>query len=367
MSASFFRDRRVLVTGHTGFKGGWLATWLKLLGARVHGFALPPEGAPSLFDAARVGEGMVSRLGDVRDAAAVEAAVEEADPEVVFHLAAQPLVRRSYDDPVGTYAANVMGTVHLLDALRRAPRVRSVVVVTTDKCYENREWEWGYREDDALGGRDPYSSSKACTELVAAAYRDSFLARRAGAPVGVATARAGNVIGGGDWAEDRVVPDTVRALSLGEPVVLRNPGAVRPWQHVLEPLRGYLVLAERLWADPERFARAWNFGPRDDDAVPVGALVERMVAAWGGGSYLARPAADGKHEAGLLRLDCSRARAGLAWTPLLTLDATARMTVDWYRAHAADPSSAADTTARQIRAYAAGLAPRIRVEEVAVV
>ena len=353
-SESFWRGKTVLLTGHTGFKGGWLAAWLKLLGSRVVGFALPPEpDRASLFEAAEVERGMVSVLGDVRDRGAVEEVVRRHDPEVVFHLAAQPLVRRSYRDPVETYAVNVMGTVHLLDALRRAGRVRSVVVVTSDKCYHNPEREWGCREDDPMGGRDPYSSSKGCAELAVAAFRASFFAGAEGRGAGVATARAGNVIGGGDWAEDRVVPDLVRALAARRPVVLRSPGALRPWQHVLEPLRGYLALAERLWSDPAGTSGGWNFGPRDDDVVSVRELAGRFAAHWGWGEAELRPAADGAREARTLRLDCARARERLGWRPLLSLDEAVAETVRWYRAHLEDPASLPALTERQIHDHVA--------------
>ena len=365
---SFWRGKTVLVTGHTGFKGSWLAAWLKLLGARVIGFALAPEpGRPSLFEAAEVEHGMTSVLGDVRDAAAVEETVQGYAPEVVFHLAAQPLVRRSYRDPVETYATNVMGTVHLLDALRRSDAVRSIVVVTSDKAYENHESEWGCREGDPLGGRDPYSSSKGCTELVAAAYRASYFS--GARPVGLATARAGNVIGGGDWAEDRVVPDLVRALAARRPVVLRSPGSVRPWQHVLEPLRGYLALAERLWSHPAELGGGWNFGPRDDDAASVLELAGRFAAHWGWGEAEVRPAADGAHEARALRLDCARARERLGWRPVLSLDDAVGETVRWYRAHAEDPASAPALTVRQIHDYMAraDAAARLHAPEIRLV
>ena len=254
----FWAGKRVFLTGHTGFKGSWLSLWLQTMGAKVTGFALAPPTSPSLFEAARVADGMTSIIGDIRDAAALKDALVAADSEIVLHMAAQPLVRASYDDPVGTYATNVMGTVHLLEAVRAAASVRACVVVTTDKCYENREWAWGYREDEPMGGFDPYSNSKGCSELVTSAYRRSFF-QHSGIALG--SARAGNVIGGGDWAADRLVPDILRAFEQNKPVVIRNPNATRPWQHVLEPLSGYLVLAERLYNDGQAFAEGWNFGP----------------------------------------------------------------------------------------------------------
>ena len=262
--AGFWRGKRVFLTGHTGFKGGWLAIWLESLGASVFGYALAPVTTPSLFEITRLDESVDSILADVRDAQKLSDAIRRAEPDIVFHLAAQPLVRASYRDPVETYSTNVMGTVHLLEAVRQTDSVRAVVVVTTDKCYDNREWEWGYRENDPLGGYDPYSSSKAAAELVTAAYRNSyFLASEVAA---VASARAGNVIGGGDWSEDRLIPDIVRAVSDGKPVRIRNPDAIRPWQHVAEPLAGYIRLAQHLYTDGAGFAQAWNFGPEDRDA-----------------------------------------------------------------------------------------------------
>ena len=275
VNPDFWRGRRVLLTGHTGFKGSWLSLWLQAMGAELHGLALAPDSSPALFDEARVAEGMTSHLGDIRDLATVRATFDATRPEVVLHLAAQPLVRASYADPVATYACNVMGTVHELEAARATPGVRAVVNVTTDKVYENREWRWGYREDEPLGGHDPYSSSKACADLVASAYRRSFLQAQG---VRLASARAGNVIGGGDWAADRLVPDLLRAFDAGQSPEIRHPAAVRPWQHVLEPLAGYLLLAQRLCLEGEAFAQAWNFGPRDDDNRPVRWIVERLAS-----------------------------------------------------------------------------------------
>lgn len=344
-----WRDRRVLVTGHTGFKGSWLSLWLHALGAEVTGFALPPpDDAPRLFAAARVGALVAHHEGDIRDLAAVRAVVEASRPEAIFHLAAQPLVRLSYREPVETYATNVMGTVHLLEAARRAPDVKAIVCVTSDKCYENHEWVWPYRETDPMGGHDPYSSSKGCAELVAAAYRSSFFAQGAG----VATVRAGNVIGGGDWATDRLVPDLIRAFEAGAAPLIRSPDAVRPWQHVLEALSGYLQIAERLLAGERRFADAWNFGPSDEDTRPVAWIVERMRAAWGDGRPQTLDPAPRVHEAGLLRLDCSKARAALGWRPALDLEAALDWIVAWHKAVGRGEDARAITLA-QIAAYSA--------------
>ncbi len=344
----FWRDRAVLVTGHTGFKGGWLATWLWALGARVSGYALAPDTTPSYFVRSGLAERLVSRVGDVTDGAALDAALDAVRPSVVFHLAAQSLVRRSYRAPVETFATNVLGTARVLEAVRRRPSVEAVVVVTSDKCYANRERPEGYREDEPLGGHDPYSASKAAAELVTAAYRDSFFA--AGARI--ATARAGNVIGGGDWAEDRLVPDIMRALAGGRTVRVRNPSAVRPWQHVLEPLRGYLMLAEQL-VETDAAATAFNFGPAADDALPVAALVELVLGLWGGGRWEAVAEANAPHEAGLLRLDCRRAHERLGWRPLLTLKEAAELTVTWYRraSEATSPAALFDLSLEQIAWY----------------
>jgi CDP-glucose 4,6-dehydratase len=327
---TFWRDRRVLLTGHTGFKGAWLALWLQLLGARVTGFSVDGITVPSLYKLAHVGESMESIVGDVRDPEAISAAVASSDPEVVVHMAAQSLVRRSFVSPRDTYETNVMGTVNVLDAVRSSPGdVRVVINVTSDKCYENREWEWGYREHEAMGGHDPYSSSKGCSELVTAAYRRSFFSGPSDARV--ASARAGNVIGGGDWAEDRLVPDIMRAVLAGERVRIRNPNSIRPWQHVLNPLGGYLVLVQAMWDAPEH-AGGWNFGPAEEDARPVGWLVERISELWPGELRWSLDDGQHPHEARYLKLDSSRARGRLGWRPLVTLDAALTSIVDWYRA-----------------------------------
>lgn len=326
---AFWAGKRVFLTGHTGFKGSWMSLWLQQMGAQVTGFALAPPTSPALFEVAGVAAGMTSIIGDIRDREALETALVAADPEIVIHMAAQPLVRASYDDPVGTYATNVMGTVHLLEAVRKAASVRAVCVVTTDKCYENREWVWGYREDEAMGGYDPYSNSKGCSELVTSAYRRSFFTGD-GQPA-LASGRAGNVIGGGDWATDRLIPDILRAVADGDPVLIRNPLATRPWQHVLEPVSGYLVLCQALWADPAA-AQAWNFGPRDEDAQPVQWIVERMCARWGDGADWTRDESVQPHEANYLKLDISKARFGLGWQPRWSLSEALDRIVAWHRA-----------------------------------
>jgi CDP-glucose 4,6-dehydratase len=329
-----WQGRRVFLTGHTGFKGGWLALWLARRGAQVRGYALDPETEPNLFQAASVGSVVEDVRGDVRDYSRLAASLREFVPEVVFHLAAQPLVRRSYVNPLGTYAINVMGTAHVLEAVRNAPSVRAVVCVTSDKCYENKEWTWPYRESDPLGGYDPYSSSKACAETVTAAYRSSFFPvdRLHEHRVAVATARAGNVIGGGDWSEDRLIPDLIRGFQAGLPVSIRRPKALRPWQHVLEPLHGYIVLAEKLLAGQAQFASAYNFGPSGDEVWPVEKIANRMVALWGDDAAWIGDPEPGVHEAGVLRLDASKAREELGWQPRLNIDRALSWTVEWYRA-----------------------------------
>ena len=325
----FWRAKRVLLTGHTGFKGGWLSLWLHSMGAALRGLSLTPPTEPALFDVARVVDAMEHRIVDIRDFAAVQHQMSEFRPEIVFHIAAQPLVRLSYQQPIETYATNVMGTVHVLEAARHAGSVKVIVNITTDKCYENREWVWGYREDEPMGGHDPYSNSKGCAELVSSAYRKSFL-KDAG--ISMATARAGNVIGGGDWAPDRLVPDILRALQRGEPVLIRNPHAIRPWQHVLEPLSGYLLLAERLHGQGQVHAEGWNFGPRDDDAKPVQWIVESLCARWGDGASWTLQPGDHPHEASVLKLDISKARQRLQWVPRWSLDTALSQVTEWHQA-----------------------------------
>lgn len=324
---AFWNGRRVLVTGHTGFKGAWLSLWLCSLGARVTGLSCGAPSEPSLFELARVGGDMDDRSADVRDERAVVAAIADAQPELVIHMAAQSLVRRSFAEPRETYETNVMGTVNVLEAVRLTESVRAVVVVTSDKCYENREWEWAYREHEPMGGHDPYSSSKGAAELVTAAYRDSFFSGSDSARI--ASARAGNVIGGGDWAVDRLIPDIMRAALAGEPVQIRNPSSIRPWQHVLSPLSGYLVLAQALWASPEH-ARAWNFGPAEQDARTVEEIVARIGERWPQELRIERDPGPNPHEAHYLKLDSSLARAKLGWRPALDLDEGLDMTVEWY-------------------------------------
>jgi CDP-glucose 4,6-dehydratase len=329
MTPEFWRGKSVFLTGHTGFKGSWLALWLSSLGARVHGYALPAPTQPSLFEVAKVQSTLAQHtLADIRDAAALKAALQAAQPELVFHLAAQPLVRSSYHDPVATFDTNVIGTVNLLEAVRACPSVRSLVNVTTDKCYANQEWVWGYRESEPLGGHDPYSASKACAEIVTAAYRSSFFASTCAA---VATARAGNVIGGGDWALDRILPDFFRAFDAGQVLEVRYPGATRPWQHVLEPLCGYLTLAEQLCTQGQNLAQAWNFGPADADAQPVQWLLEQLTAQMPGARWSPAPG-DHPHEAGYLKLDSSKAQRALRWSPRWSLAQALTHTADWHRA-----------------------------------
>lgn len=342
---SFWAHQRVLVTGHTGFKGAWLSLWLRSMGAEVTGLSLAPATEPSLFGLTGLEGDTRSRIGSIVDRPVVDQVVRESNPTVIFHLAAQALVRASYDDPADTFATNVVGTANVLDAARSAAELRAFVSVTSDKCYENQEWDWGYRENEPMGGHDPYSASKGCAELVTAAMRRSFFDEDG--RVGVGSARAGNVIGGGDWAQDRLIPDIVKAFSAGDEVVIRRPEAIRPWQHVLEPLSGYLLLAQRL-ADGEA-AEGWNFGPADRDARPVAWMVERMAERWGGDATW-RIERDGPHEATLLKLDCSKANRRLGWSPRLDLETTLDWLVDWYRAHL-DGEDMLAVTRKQIADY----------------
>ena len=347
IGSSFWSGRRVLVTGHTGFKGGWLALWLQHLGAEVHGLALEPPSTPSFFDSIRWPKPLVDSRVDIRDPQAVRRTLEAAEPSVVFHLAAQPLVRESYLDPAGTFATNVMGTVHLLEAARGCPSVRTVINVTSDKCYENDESGTEYTEGDRLGGADPYSCSKACAELVSTSYRRSFLT--SDASPGLASARAGNVYGGGDWAVDRIVPDCIRAFTRREPVVLRRPEATRPWQHVLDALRGYLLLAERLTEHRDLFSSPYNFGPPSAVSASVGALVAGLAERWGGGASCRVAGGHHPHEATTLRLDSDKAARTLDWKPLIPLAEGLDLTVDWYRQFVGGASDMTETSLSQIR------------------
>lgn len=335
MNKEFWAGKRVFITGHTGFKGSWLSLWLQHMGATVTGYALRPPTFPAMFEVADVGKGMISIIGDIRDGDAVRVAMKSAAPEIVIHMAAQPLVRYSYVAPTETYSTNVMGTVNVLEAARFVSGIRGIVNVTSDKCYDNREWVWGYRENEAMGGYDPYSSSKGCAELVTAAYRSSFFNKQNfhSQSVALASARAGNVIGGGDWAEDRLVPDILSAMSKGEPVCIRSPQAVRPWQHVLEPLSGYLSLAEKLYENGDEFAEAWNFGPNDVDAKPVQWIVEQLSELWGEGATWKVDSGQHPHEAHYLKLDCSKAYNRLHWRPKWNLSQTLAKIIAWQRAY----------------------------------
>lgn len=324
---TFWRNKRVLLTGHSGFKGGWLALWLHRLGADVTGISLPPSTAPNLFVLARIGEICASNFCDIRDAAALSALIKKVQPEVVFHMAAQPLVRASYQKPLDTFATNVMGTAHVLDAIRGLESTQVAVMVTTDKVYRNNEWSWPYREDDALGGHDPYSASKAASEIVISSYRDSFLSSEG---VAVASARAGNVIGGGDWSEDRLIPDAVRAWQTGQILEIRRPKASRPWQHVLEPLAGYLNLAEKLWHQPA-LAGAYNFGPETSEAATVREVVELARTAYGGGDIRYGDDNEGPHEAGWLTLEVAKSRQMLGTSSCWSLIDAVKRTMKWYR------------------------------------
>ena len=352
MVKDFWKRKKVLITGHTGFKGGWLALWLQSLDADVLGYALDPPTSPSLFELAQVGAHMKSIQGDIRDLSYLQSVLIEHRPEIIFHLAAQPLVRHSYTDPVETYSTNVMGTVNLLESVRRTGATRVVINITSDKCYENRGWVWGYRENEPMGGYDPYSSSKGCSELVTSAFRNSFFNILAYEQHGVAiaSARAGNVIGGGDWSPDRLIPDIVRAFSQNRSIVIRSPNSTRPWQHVLEPLAGYLLLAQQMWSHGSAFSEGWNFGPDDDDVKPVSWIVERLTTMWGQGASWALDAGTHPHEAQHLKPDCSKAKAKLSWSPKLHLGDALEFTVSWYKAFLAREDMHAFTLS-QIKNY----------------
>ncbi|CAN1531575.1 WcaG Nucleoside-diphosphate-sugar epimerases [Methylophilaceae bacterium] len=335
MNPAFWQGKRVLLTGHTGFKGSWLSLWLQSMGANVVGYALAPPTNPSLFEVANVAKGMISIIGDIRDLAHLRTVFAEHKPEIVIHMAAQPLVRYSYREPVETYSTNVMGTVNLLEAVRHTSSVKAVVNVTSDKCYENREWDWGYRENEAMGGYDPYSNSKGCAELVTAAYRNSYFHPEQYQTHGVAigSGRAGNVVGGGDWAGDRLIPDMMRAITNAQPVNIRNPHSIRPWQHVLEPLSGYLLLAQKLYEEGASYAEGWNFGPSDEDTKPVQWIVERLTKTWGDDASWKLDGGDHPHEAHFLKLDCSKAKNILNWHPQWHLNEALDKIVEWHKAY----------------------------------
>ncbi|HKQ25244.1 MAG TPA: CDP-glucose 4,6-dehydratase [Burkholderiales bacterium] len=332
MNSQFWNGRKVFITGHTGFKGSWLSLWLQRLSAQVVGYSLPAPTTPSLYEAADVTSGMVSIVGDVRDYPRLRESLEKHRPEIVFHMAAQSVVRLSYQDPIDTYSTNVMGTVNLLEAMRHLPGRVAIVNITSDKSYENKEWIWGYRETDRLGGYDPYSNSKACSELVTQAFVDSFFSAAAGKTPdkSIATARAGNVIGGGDWTQDQLVPDTMNAFHEARPVVLRNPQAVRPWQFVLDCLGGYMTLAERLFLDGRKYSGPWNFGPRQEDTLAVQELVEWLVNKWPGKASWVQDPGSHPHEAATLRLDTSKTIQQLGWKPRLVVTEALDWIVDWY-------------------------------------
>lgn len=358
MNAGFWKGKHVFVTGHTGFKGAWLCMWLFKLGAQVTGYSNGIPTSPSLFGLAGVDRYVHSVTGDIRDKEKVSQAIRKADPDIVIHMAAQPLVRESYRKPVETYETNVLGTLYVLEAVRTwnesGGKIKSVVNVTTDKCYDNQEWVWGYREHEPLGGHDPYSNSKACSELVTAAYRSSFFSPQTYSVhgVGVGTGRAGNVIGGGDWAVDRLIPDCYRALLAGDKIEIRNPHAIRPWQHVLEPLSGYLLLARRLYENGARYAESWNFGPNDDDAKPVSWIVEQICAQWGDGAQYVIHKQDKLHEASFLKLDCSKAKRELNWHPRWSLETALTRIAEWMLAYK-EGLDVGEMTLKQIELYEA--------------
>lgn len=329
VNPAFWKGKKVFVTGHTGFKGSWLSLWLQDMGAIVKGYALEPNTSPNLFTEANVGQHMDSEIGDITDLKHISHSMMVFNPDVLIHMAAQPLVRLSYQEPVLTYATNVMGTVNVLEAARKCDNLKAIVSVTTDKCYENKEWEWGYRENEPMGGHDPYSSSKGCAELVTAAYRKSFF--NESSTVFLASARAGNVIGGGDWSDDRLIPDILNAFENEEAVIIRNPMSTRPWQHVLEPLSGYLVLAQHLYEDGSIYAEGWNFGPKDEDCKSVSWILDKMVAKWGKGASWRLDKNNNPHEAGYLKLDCSKAAMHLNWYPKWNLEDTLESIINWHQ------------------------------------
>ena len=331
VDASFWKDKKVYLTGHTGFKGAWLSLWLQNMGAIIKGYSLDVNTKPALFAQANVAAEMESEIGDIRNLEQLTESMVSFSPDILIHMAAQPLVRLSYQEPVDTYTTNVIGTVNVLEAARKCSNLKAIVSVTTDKCYENKEWEWGYRETEPMGGHDPYSSSKGCAELVTSAYRRSFFSTKDTASL--ASARAGNVIGGGDWAQSRLIPDILRAFEKSEPVVIRNPLSTRPWQHVLEPLSGYLVLAQELFLNGDNFAEGWNFGPKDEDCKPVSWILDEMVESWGGNASWSLDKKNNPHEAGFLKLDCSKAFQKLSWTPKWDLKFTIELIIKWHKVY----------------------------------
>ena len=329
VGASFWKGKKVYLTGHTGFKGSWLCLWLQNMGAFVKGYSLDVNTTPALFVQTNLAADMESEIGDIRNLGQLTKSMVSFSPDILIHMAAQPLVRLSYQEPVNTYTTNVIGTVNVMEAARKCPNLKAIVSVTTDKCYENKEWEWGYRENEPMGGHDPYSSSKGCAELVTSAYRRSFFS--CDNTASLASARAGNVVGGGDWAEDRLIPDALRAFEKSKPVVIRNPLSTRPWQHVLEPLSGYLVLAQELFINGDSFAESWNFGPKDEDCKTVKWILDEMVKAWGNNVSWTLDKKNNPHEAGFLKLDCSKAASKLKWTPKWNLQFTINSIVDWHK------------------------------------
>lgn len=354
MDQAFWKDKKVFLTGHTGFKGGWLSLWLHSLNAKVTGFALPPPTEPNLFSQTNIENKITSVMGDIRDFSAVKKAITECNPDIIFHLAAQPIVRYSYHNPIETYATNVMGTVNVLEAARQTGSCKAFVNITTDKCYENKEWHWGYREEDRLGGHDPYSNSKACAELVTSAFRNSYChSKTQKFNCGIASVRAGNVIGGGDWAEDRLIPDVIRGIFNQTAIVLRYPEALRPWQHVLEPLMGYLQVAEKLFREPEKYAEAWNFGPNEQDVRSVGWVVNHLLKLWDEKLSWQQDPNITLHEASLLKLESAKAKKELNWHPRWNLEKALEKTMDWYRSYHAGHDMY-EKTLSQIHHYITG-------------
>jgi CDP-glucose 4,6-dehydratase len=348
-----FKGKTVLVTGHTGFKGGWLAAWLNYLGAKVVGYSLDPPTDPSFFQAVGLKERITNINGDILDLEHLVSTMAQHEPEYVFHLAAQSLVRKSYELPLETFESNIMGTLKVLEAVRRTSSVKVSVCITSDKCYENREWAYAYRENDPMGGHDPYSASKGAAELAISSYRRSFLNSKSDRSISVSSARAGNVIGGGDWAENRIIPDCVRALVEKKPLAVRSPSAIRPWQHVLDPLSGYLLLAARMSQEPDRFAGAWNFGPTNSGNVPVRSLVNRFIVEWGSGSWQDLSSRDvaAPHEAEILKLDCTKANSLLGWVPVYAISEAIKETASWYRAYYNKNTDMYNFTISQIKSY----------------